>query len=235
MTKGVKKVVELGMLAESWEDAGQGWQGMRSELKLSGWDRKRKVVLLRRRVDEVEQGGQLFAGWEGETYEYGCLVTDADEGICGLAQLYRDRGDSENTFDEVKNQWGWGGYVTGDMKRCRYTAMAVGLAYNWWSVYARLANPNNRMEAISSRPMLMAGVGRMVKDAGRSVMKVTGMHAGRKKAEGMLRRVNGILSYIRTTAAQMKNISVYELICEYITSSWVAIKTRRKPLLKAPA
>jgi hypothetical protein len=26
--------------------------------------------------------------------------------------LYRDRGDCENAFDELKNQWGWGGFTT---------------------------------------------------------------------------------------------------------------------------
>jgi len=32
--------------------------------------------------------------------------------IGALAQLYRDRGDSENPFDELKNQWGWAGFTT---------------------------------------------------------------------------------------------------------------------------
>jgi hypothetical protein len=32
-----------------------------------------------------------------------------------FGQLYRDRGDEENVFDEMKNQWGWGGYTTHDL------------------------------------------------------------------------------------------------------------------------
>ena len=47
-------------------------------------------------------------------YEYAVLVTDLSEELLTLAQLYRDRADSENTFDELKNQWGWGGYTTQD-------------------------------------------------------------------------------------------------------------------------
>ena len=31
-----------------------------------------------------------------------------------LAQLYRDRADADNGFDELKNQWGWGGFTTQD-------------------------------------------------------------------------------------------------------------------------
>jgi len=29
-----------------------------------------------------------------------------------FAQLYRDRADCENSFDELKNQWGWGRFTT---------------------------------------------------------------------------------------------------------------------------
>ena len=32
--------------------------------------------------------------------------------MLSLGQLYRDRADAENTFDELKNQWGWGGFTT---------------------------------------------------------------------------------------------------------------------------
>jgi len=31
----------------------------------------------------------------------------ARRGAVSFGQLYRDRGDSENIFDELKNQWGW--------------------------------------------------------------------------------------------------------------------------------
>jgi len=29
-----------------------------------------------------------------------------------VTQHYRERADCENNFDEAKNQWGWGGFVT---------------------------------------------------------------------------------------------------------------------------
>ncbi|WP_256212241.1 hypothetical protein [Nitrosomonas communis] len=40
------------------------------------------------------------------------LVTNADYSLEAPSQLYRDRADCENSFDELKNQWGWGGYTT---------------------------------------------------------------------------------------------------------------------------
>jgi hypothetical protein len=44
-------------------------------------------------------------------------------------------------FDELKNQWDWGGFTTQDLTRCRLLAGTVALVYNWWSLFARLADP----------------------------------------------------------------------------------------------
>jgi hypothetical protein len=73
------------------------------------------------------------------TYEYIVLVTSLTDPIATVTQQYRDRGDAENIYDEDKNQWGWGGYTTHDLKRCQIMARIVALIYNWWSLYVRLA------------------------------------------------------------------------------------------------
>jgi hypothetical protein len=51
--------------------------------------------------------------------KFPALVTSLDAEILTLGQLYRDRADCENIFDELKNQWGWGGFTTHDLARCR--------------------------------------------------------------------------------------------------------------------
>ena len=51
-----------------------------------------------------------------------------------LGRLYRERADSENPIDELKRQWGWGGFVTQDLLRCQVAARNVALIYNWWSL-----------------------------------------------------------------------------------------------------
>ena len=38
------------MRGRDWVEAGQGWQGAESELRLSGWGRARRAIVLRRRV-----------------------------------------------------------------------------------------------------------------------------------------------------------------------------------------
>ncbi len=98
-----------------------------------------------------------------QVWEYTVLATNATYDIAAIGQLYRDRCDCENGFDELKNQWGWGGFRTQDMHRSQVTARAVALVYNWWSWYVRAANPQARREALTSRPLLLAAVGRAAK------------------------------------------------------------------------
>ncbi len=99
-------------------------------------------------------------------YEYAVLVTNLDHEILSLGQLYRDQADAENAFDELKNQWGWGGFTTHDLHRCQLSARAVALIYNWWRIFMRLANLQARREAITSRPWLMSSNGRKTEHAG---------------------------------------------------------------------
>ena len=58
------------------------------------------------------------------------LATNATYELAAIGQLYRDRCDCENGFDELKNQWGWGGFTTQDMHRSQIAARAVALVYN---------------------------------------------------------------------------------------------------------
>ena len=89
-------------------------------------------------------------GPDKEVWEYAALVTSLDSEILTLGQLYRDRADCENVFDELRNQWGWGGFTTQDLTRCRLLAGTVALVYNWWSLFARLADPEHHREAITT-------------------------------------------------------------------------------------
>ena len=145
------------------------------------------------------------------------LVTNTDYAIVSLAQLYRDRADAENAFDELKNQWGWGGFTTHDLARCQITAQAVALIYNWWSLFVRLANPQARREAITSRPWLMSSVGRRTEHAGQTTITLTGLHAHFDKARAALMRVSAQLqAWVATTTEQFNSRAVWLLICEHL-------------------
>jgi hypothetical protein len=158
------------------------------DLKLTGWSHARRVVVLRRRVkgslavetnDECQQQSLHFidGAEKAKLWEYAVLVTNADYPLEAMGQLYRDRADCETGFDELKNQWGWGGYTTHDIERCNLSARAVALIYNWWSWYVRLAHTKTRLEAITSRPLLLSGVARLTQHAGQSRLILTLTHA----------------------------------------------------------
>ncbi|MBQ8112309.1 MAG: transposase, partial [Kiritimatiellae bacterium] len=53
------------------------------------------------------------------------LVTDLDMDARDVLPLYRERGDCENIFDEMKNQWGWRGFTAHSLKQ---TALFAGRA-----------------------------------------------------------------------------------------------------------
>ena len=167
-------------------------------------------------------------------YEYAVLVTDLECEVGAIAQLYRDRGDAENTFDELKNQWGWGGFTTSDLARCRLSAKAVALVYNWWSLFVRLANPKERLEAITSRPLLLSGIARKTSHAGQQYVTVTAMHGYGQEAKAMLSRISAMLKAWKINAEQFGLKTVWQQVCEYIVTAVTGFSWAAPPLLAAP-
>lgn len=80
-----------------------------------------------------EQIELLMLDKDVQAWEYAVLVTNSVYSLEVFGQLYRDRADCENGFDELKNQWEWGGFTTQDIERGQSSARAVALVYNWWS------------------------------------------------------------------------------------------------------
>ena len=48
----IKELLAGSFAMEQWQPAGQGWEGLWSEVRLAGWTSKRKVILLRRPLPE---------------------------------------------------------------------------------------------------------------------------------------------------------------------------------------
>jgi hypothetical protein len=231
LSKNVKRHISSLFRQSGWTDAGQGWEGMDGELALAGWETRRRVVVIRRALtgdvmmSGENDGQQVLSFIEADKkagkgitgYEYAVLVTNTDYEILSLGQLYRDRADAENAFDELKNQWGWGGFTTHDLHRCQLAARAVALVYNWWSLFVRLAHPEARREAITSRPWLMSSVGRRTEHAGQTTITLTGLHAHFEKARAALMRVSALLQGWVTEAAEQLNLSsVWNFVCNHL-------------------
>ena len=244
-TKNVKMLIARLHASGGWRDAGQGWQGREAELRLHGWSRQRRVVVIRRRLKDgvvaakdTEQLRLAFAEIEGDTqiYEYAVLVTSLDNEILTIAQLYRDRADCENIFDELKNQWGWGGFTTSDLARCRIAAATVALVYNWWNIFVRLAEPDKHLEAITSRPLLLAGIAERVRHARQTTLRVTSAHGragwARAALDGVARFLRGLID----SAEQLTPDERWSRILSHAVRSWLkGRQLRPPPRLMAPA
>ena len=74
----------------------------------------------------------------------------------------------------------------------------MALVYNWWSWYCRAAKPGVRMEAITSRALLLAGVGRAVKHAGQTTLYLTPMHVAIGKLMALIANIRAALSHVRS-------------------------------------
>ena len=228
-TPKVKTLVrELMAQSARWQDAGGGWQAAEAGIKLSGWSRARRVVLVReapalapvgaqarRRRDPFALRGAQGAGWEAQesapwSGRIAVLVTSLDERAYptgSMPRLYRERGDAENVYDELKNQWGWSGYTTRKLAPSRIMANLVALFYNWWNLYVRFFDEAHHREAITSRPALMQGVARQVQSGGQRTIKVSLLHEYRED----------IATLVSLTSRQLQQMSA-------ITERWTAVE-----------
>ena len=244
----VSRLIHKTAAQRGWKEAGHGWQGRRETLLLDGWSRERDVVILRRRIKgdltAIETGSTFrnqmrlsFAEVEDDTaiYEYSVLVTSlAEKDIHAIAQLYRDRAECENVFDELKNQWGWGGFTTQDLARCRLTALMVALVFNGWNIYCRLANSDTHLEATTSRPLLLSGIGQRIEHGRQTTLKVTSTHAKAGLAAKMLGEVTAFLRRLVNTAEQLTVSERWSRILAHAARAWLGGRPLKSPLLLTP-
>ena len=99
--------------------------------------------------------------------------------------------------------WGWGGFTTQDLKRCRLMARIVALIYNWWSLFVRLADPDQHTEAITSRPLLLYAVGRQTRHANQTSITITSTHGKAGRVRRILAEVAAFFASLRPTTEQL--------------------------------
>ena len=246
--KSTRKVVELRRLtdrANGWQPIGPGLDHHVQMLQLSGWTRARKVQVFRFETNKPRKEPPPDAGSpkrlqlefdvlleddpSGPRWEY--MVVVGETGMNPLAdfQLYRDRAGSENPHDELANQWGWGGFTTQDLSRCRICANLIALAYNWWSQYVRMVNPEiPHREVITSRPKLLHGVGILRKPGNKPTVTITPTHARR---DSLSMSVLTFARFVnRLTAEQLEPPVIYRR-CLTHAYSWFLASRTHNPML----
>jgi hypothetical protein len=223
-SKYVKTLITKHHGLGEWCYFNDGFEAKEDVLKLMGWQQSRRVIIVRRRLqksstimlthDDSKQLNLAFVDGNDDikTYEYAVLVTNLDHEIISIVQSYRDRADCENYFDEIKNQWGWGGYTTKDLKSCRFISRIIALIYNWWTLFVRLANPGNHLEAITSRPLLLSSVGRLTQSGRQQKMVITSAHAKSGKLKIICEHIVGFFNGLKSIAPQLTAKECWERI-----------------------
>lgn len=245
-TTNVKKLIKNLMQNDCWEYAGLNCEAAEGALMLDGWTQLRRVIVVRRKVSRSigaltkKDKNQLefkYADTSATTqlYEYTALVTSLSDDLGAIVQHYQDRADVENAFDELKNQWGWGGYMTKDIKRCRIMARTVGLIYNWWSIFVRMVVRNKRKEAITSRPLLMHGVAIKTKHAGQIRVKISGIHAKAKQVIQSIVRINSFFNTVKKNAEQLSRKDRWVWILKYAYRKYFEKIDQKSLLTSNPA
>ena len=223
-SNNVKKLIYRHHCLGEWSYINKEWEAKEDVLQLQGWEKERRVVVIRRRLssDHIisieceKEGQQQLAFIDGpediRTYEYSVLVTDLEDDLVTLFYHYRDRADCENNFDEMKNQWGWGGYTTKNIKSCQFMARMIALIYNWWNLFVRLAIPEKHHEAITSRPLLLSSIGRLTEHGRQKKMVITSTHGDIEKLKGAYRRLIHFFNELKSTAQQLTSTECWNLI-----------------------
>lgn len=72
------------------------------------------------------------------------------------------------------------------------------------------------MEAITSRALLLAGVGRATQHANQTIIHLTPMHAAKTTLINLVANVRAALTHVRTLAEQLLNPDRWLLFLDYV-------------------
>ena len=91
-------------------------------------------------------------------------------------------------------------------------ARTVALIYNWWNLFVRCADPHQPREAITSRPLLLCAVGRVVESGRQVTLRLTSTHGEAARAQALLTHLSLFLSGLKNTAEQLSPAQCWERI-----------------------
>lgn len=87
--------------------------------------------------------------------------------------------------------------------------------------YVRAANPQARREALTSRPLLLAAVGRTASHGGQTTLYLTPMHAEVGLIKSMIANVHAAIRHVKAAAEQLPKLDRWQALLAYICQSIV--------------
>ena len=100
----------------------------------------------------------------------------------------------------------------------------------------RAAHPGARREALTSRPLLLAAVGRATSHGNQITLYLTPMHAQAGSIKSMIANVHAAIRHVRQAAEQLPNLDRWATLVAYICRRIVGqtILPTPPPALAAP-
>jgi len=204
-----------------WIPELDNWECCESEIQLTGWEIKRRIVVYRRLhsaeiqketvmtlPDAENVNGEFILDLDNNKrpfYEYAVYVLSYPMPKEQVGSSYRDRGDNENCYDEMKNHWGWGGFTVNSLKKSQLMANLVAIFYNWWSIYTKFVDQEVAREAITSRPLLLNHVASKSTHQRMKRMTIYCSHSLKEKITKLLEGAKErILAIANSIAPQLK-------------------------------
>jgi hypothetical protein len=179
-------------------------QMIEGRIQLTGWKTSRRVIFART-LQGVVPAADRTEFWDQHKHEFAVYVTNLPDEVNGwqIQELYRQRADTENVFDELKNQRGFSGFCAKSKATTELAAWLLLVVYNLWTLFVRFIVPQKHTEAKRGRRWFLLIATTLVQSGRQKELQVSisGDWAEQLR-DGYLR----LHEWIRTTAPQLKYI-----------------------------
>jgi hypothetical protein len=207
LTRGLRRAISQ-VRDEQWQGPAQRGvlQVCEARVQLHGWSTPRRVIFGRRLLGLIPKE-QSASFWDQSKHEFEAYVTNLDIGQANswqIVDLYRQRADTENVFDEIKNQWGFCGFCSRHRQITDLAARLLLLTYNLWNLFLRLMRPDKHLEAITGRKWFLLIAARLVRGGRQRSLKIAVSGAWWQELKDGYQRV---CSWIISTAPQLKPLT----------------------------
>lgn len=138
-----------------WRRAGPDLAFFEPSWKPAGWDRRRRVVVLRRRVPVRRKEPLQLDLFEprGHGFEFKAVVTNKRASARGVARFHEGRGAQEAMFAELKSQCGLGYAPSRKEAANRLFSLAAVLAHNLGRALRMVARAPSRRTTAKRSPL----------------------------------------------------------------------------------
>ncbi len=93
-----------------------------------------------------------------------------------------------------------------------------GDAFMPQSLCVRLLNPGKRLEAVTSKPLLLAGIAEKTRHVRKSRITITPMHGFGERARNKITQVSARLQEWGRSAEQFRTHAVWNFVCDYLVT-----------------